>query len=33
LKEKIYDYYGNKLDITVYFVVFPLGSQFLRDRL
>lgn len=23
LKEKIYDYYGNQLDTTIYFVLFP----------
>eukprot|EP00347_Sterkiella_histriomuscorum_P018134 403346660 len=33
LNEKIYDYYGNQLDLMIYFVVFPLGSQYLRERL
>jgi vacuolar-type H+-ATPase subunit I/STV1 len=29
----VYDYYGKQLDLSIYFVVFPLGSSFLRDRL
>lgn len=33
LSEKIYDYYGRELNVSVYFVVFPLGSSFLKERL
>ena len=33
LEEKVFDYYGNELDITLYFVVHPQGSLYLRDRL
>jgi hypothetical protein len=33
LHEKIYDYYGNHLDKTIFFVLFPQDFTSLKDRL
>ena len=33
LKEKIYDYYGNQLDMSVFFIYFPQNFSYLRDKL
>ena len=33
LKERIYDYFGNQLDTTVFFIYYPSHFNFLRSKL